>query len=290
MTDYTRPLLACTLENVELLRLPVVVSAKLDGIRCLIDRGVAISRNGKPIRNAHIQRALGKHEFYGLDGELIVGPPSGEGVFNRTTSGVMSESGTPDFTYWVFDTFFSQGTPFTRRYADLLSYNLAPPIRILPQRYVATLTELEDFERETLAAGFEGVMLRRPDGPYKQGRSTLNEQILLRIKRFRDGEAKIVGYEEGRTNLNAPTLDALGYTERSTHAENMRPAGKIGTLICEDLKTGQTLRISPGRMSHDDRARYFQLPGSLLYRNIKYKVFDYGSKDAPRFATFQGFL
>jgi DNA ligase-1 len=285
-----RPLLACTLENVELLRFPVIVSAKLDGIRCVIERGVAISRNGKPIRNLHVQAQLNKPEYNGLDGELIVGPPSGDGVFNRTTSGIMSIEGKPDFTYWVFDNHLNQMQPFVQRVASLQDYRLPAYIKRLPQLTITSLLELEAFEKQVLDTGYEGVMIRKLDGPYKQGRSTLNEQILLRVKRFRDGEARVVDIEEGRINGNEAKLDNLGYTERSTKQENMLPGARVGTLICEDLVTGQRLRISPGRMNHEERHRYWAFPDSILQRTIKYKVFDYGSIDAPRFATFQGFV
>jgi len=39
----------------------------------------------------------------GLDGELIVGNPAGEGVFNATQSGVMSKGKKSDFRFYVFD-------------------------------------------------------------------------------------------------------------------------------------------------------------------------------------------
>lgn len=285
-----RPLLACTIDDLSLLRLPVLVSAKLDGIRCVIDGGIAVSRNGKPIRNRHIQQVIGNPIFNGLDGELIVGPPSGDGVFNRSTSGVMSADGEPDFVYWVFDRHDTPNMDYVQRVCTLKDYFQHSRIKQLPQRIIKSLTELADFEAATLQAGFEGVMIRRLDGPYKQGRSTLNEQILLRLKRFRDGEAIVRDIEEGKVNGNEATTNALGYIERSTHQANMRKAGRVGTLLCDDVANGERLRISPGRLTADQRIRYWALPGSIVGRAIKYKCFDYGAIDAPRFATFQAFL
>jgi len=288
--NSTRPLLAQTLDDTSLLRLPVIGSAKLDGIRCIIENGVPISRNGKPIRNRYIKEVLGHHKYSGLDGELIVGPPSGDAVFNRTTSGVSSIEGTPDFTYWVFDTFLTPHTPYALRLKSIDDYPVDPRIIKLPTVIIHTLSGLADFERKTLAAGFEGVMLRRVDGPYKQGRSTLNEQILLRLKRFRDGEALITGLEEGKINDNEAVTNALGYIERSTHQANMRKAGRVGTILATDLSTGDPLRLSPGRMTADQRIRHWAMPAGCVMRQCRYKCFDYGSIDAPRFATFQSFL
>jgi DNA ligase-1 len=285
-----RPLLACTLDDVTLLQLPAIGSAKLDGIRCCIDNAVAVSRNGKPIRNRFIQGILGQSHFNGLDGELIVGPPSGSDVFNRTTSGVMSAEGEPDFTYWVFDNHLIPYAPYVTRFNSVADYPKHDRVVKLPQIYIHTLSELAEFERKTLATGFEGVMLRRPDGPYKQGRSTLNEQILLRLKRFRDGEAIITGLEEGKINDNEAVTNSLGYIERSTHQANMRKAGRVGTLLATDLQTGDHLRLSPGKLTAELRIRYWGMPSTILMRQCKYKAFDYGAIDAPRFATFQAFL
>src|SRR5437899_138139 len=78
--------------------------------------------------------------------------------------------------------------------------------------------------------GFEGVMLRKPDGPYKFGRSTVREGYLMKVKRFTQEEAVVVGYEEQETNLNEATKDALGHTKRSSHKAGKRPAGVLGAL------------------------------------------------------------
>lgn len=49
------PMLATAVENLDVLKYPVLVSPKLDGIRCLIIDGVAMSRSLKPIPNKHVQ-------------------------------------------------------------------------------------------------------------------------------------------------------------------------------------------------------------------------------------------
>src|SRR4051812_20439337 len=69
---------------------PVIVQPKLDGIRCFIVDGVARSRTFKPIPNAEIQAALGRSEFDGLDGEIVVGDPTAEGCMQTTSSFVMA--------------------------------------------------------------------------------------------------------------------------------------------------------------------------------------------------------
>lgn len=118
----------------------------------------------------------------------------------------------------------------------------------------------------------------------------MNEGILLRLKRFKDSEAKIVELEEGVSNQNEATVNALGYIDRSTHQANMKKAGRVGTIIADDLHTGQRIRISPGRMTQEQRARHWVFQAGCLSRICKYRFFDYGVIDQPRFATFQAFL
>ena len=91
MTKQIKPLLACEVP-LEDVKFPVYVSTKLDGIRCLIIDGVAYSRSLKPIRNKFIQSIIGKQEYNGLDGELIVGNVYDKDVFQKTTSGVDRKS------------------------------------------------------------------------------------------------------------------------------------------------------------------------------------------------------
>jgi len=96
-----KPMLASECTDLHKLQLPVYISRKLDGIRTL-STDQFVSRSLKPIRNKYIQ-SLFKPEFYGLDGELIVGDPGAKNVFQVSSSGIMSSDGEPDAKYYVFD-------------------------------------------------------------------------------------------------------------------------------------------------------------------------------------------
>lgn len=69
-----KPMLSATLEDPLRLTWPVLGSPKLDGLRCIIKDGMALSRNLKPFRNKFVQEQLSTLPN-GLDGELIVGSP-----------------------------------------------------------------------------------------------------------------------------------------------------------------------------------------------------------------------
>jgi DNA ligase-1 len=288
-----KPMLSATLADPETLEYPVYVSPKLDGLRCLIRGGEAVSRNLKPFRNLHVQKML-KGLPDGLDGELIVGSPAEGHVLNRTQSGIMSVDGAPEFAFWVFDNFLTPGT-WLERYVSNRTYLYPrsgtphPAIREVDHHLVNSSSELLTFETEFLEAGYEGLMVRGIEGPYKHGRSTLSEGYLAKWKRFTDGEAFVTHIFEGVHNENQLTRSATGAAQRSHHQENKTPAGCVGTIVATACDTGVVMQISPGRMTHDMRRHYWLQQDQLIGKVIKYKAFEYGRKDSARFATFQDF-
>lgn len=284
-----KPLLAASLDDIGQLHGwgDIFGSPKLDGIRALIINGQVVSRNLKPIPNLHVQHVL-KGLPEGLDGELVVGSPTAGSVFNRTSSGVMSVYGEPDFKFHIFD-HVQQPASFYYRQEYLKAIALPPLFtEVVTQTLLDTPKDVERYEQEQLDNGYEGIMLRRGSGLYKHGRSTHKEGFLWKLKRFRDGEALITDVLEGETNTNALDRLATGAATRSTHKANMLPNAQIGTIVGTDLKTGQIITMSAGRMPHADRKRYWVFQHELLGKVAKYKCFDYGAVDAPRFATFQG--
>jgi DNA ligase 1 len=293
-----KPLLAATVDDInETLERhgPLLASPKLDGVRCLIRDGQAVSRNLKLIPNGFVQELLGGIE-HGLDGELIVGDPRHPQCFQTSQSGVMSRDGRPNFTFWVFDRWdldgsFNERLNSARLAVKNIDYASKPRttafVKHVAHKLIATAAELIEYEGQQLAYGFEGVMLRRPDGAYKQGRSTLREGILLKLKRFADSEAIVIGYTELETNQNAATTDKLGHTVRSSHKANKVGAGKLGSLMVRDVVSGVEFEIGTG---FDEAARVglWASREGLAGRVLTYKYQPTGVKDKPRFPVFKG--
>ena len=278
-----KPMLAGKLSSLDKLFFPCYCTPKLDGIRCLILNGVAVSRNLKPIRNKYIQERL-KGLPDGLDGELMLNSTKN---FNEVSSAVMSEAGEPDFYYAVFDCISDE--PYLKRVgsqAELLKIH--PFTFLIRPRMVRNLEEFEAFEKEVLNLGYEGVMIRRGDGIYKFGRSTENEGGLLKWKRFTDSEAEVIGYLEQMQNNNPEEVDNLGHTKRSSHKGNMIPKDTLGALVVRDLKTGIEFNIGTG-YTNGSRDKLWAEKGKLIGRIVKYKYQDVGVKEAPRFPVFLGF-
>lgn len=279
-----RPLLAAPTDG-RGLRFPLLASPKLDGVRCLVIDGDAMSRRLKPIPNAYVRQVLSSAPFNGLDGELVVGPACAPDAYRRTVSAVMSREGCPAFRFVVFDSHRLPGG-FRQRLAQLPTLGL-PHGQVLQHVEVVSPAALARLEARYLKQGYEGVMLRSPDGPYKQGRSTLREGYLLKLKRFADAEARVIGWAEQRHNANPAKRDPQGYTKRSAHQANKHRTGLLGALLVEDLATGTKFEVGAG-FSALERRRLWARRSTLVGRLAKYRHQPHGAHERPRFPVFIG--
>lgn len=294
-----KPMLAATHTKAALLRFPLYASPKIDGVRCVIFDGVAYSRTLKPIPNPFVQEwanANGPDFLNYMDGELVVGPATAPNVMQATTSGVMRKKGEPDFSFHAFDFVRIVGLSYASRLKDLDGRYLSVDpfadgprrVNLVPHRLIHSHDELNRYERECLALGYEGIMLRDPEGGYKFGRSTEREGGLVKVKRFSDAEAEVIGFEEEMHNGNEATTDALGRTERSTQASGLIGKGRLGALRVQGIPHPFKFNIGTG-FTAAQRADLWDRREELLGALVTYKYFDHGIKEAPRHPVFKAF-
>jgi ATP-dependent DNA ligase len=135
--------------------------------------------------------------------------------------------------------------------------------------------------------GFEGIMLRSPNGLYKHGRSPMREQGLMKVKRFHDAEAFVVGVVEKEINLNPATTNALGLTQRSSSKANKKAAGTLGALVCELRSGAKPVRFEVGTgFDEATRARIWAARSDWIGSRIKFKYQSLpadGRAEVPRF-------
>ena len=267
---------------------PIYVTPKLDGIRCLIKDGVALSRTLKPIPNVHIQAwaLLYGDVLEGMDGELIVGNPTSPTVYRDTNSVVMSHNKTDDFWFYHFDFWNDPAKPYVER-VDGHVVNVPDNYRKVSSIYCKTKEDVLLREEQMLEQGYEGIILRNPDGKYKYGRCTLKENNSFKLKRFEDAEAVIVGFEEEMHNGNEAEVNELGRTKRSTAKAGLTGKGTLGAFICRTPE-GIEFKVGSG-FDEKDRRDFFRIKETLLGKLVKYKHFPIGVKDKPRHPIFLGF-
>ena len=287
-----KPLLSCEVP-LDKVKFPIYISTKFDGIRALVIDGVVYSRSLKPIRNKHVQKLFGKSEYNGFDGELIVGDIYAKDVFQKTTSGVMSEDGTPDVTYYVFDIFTHNTETYKERLYNLndkLVLEQFPNVVATQQLYIQTKEELTELLSKEKVKGGEGLIGRSPSGVYKYGRSTPKEQLSIKFKFFVDSEFEIVAVHEQMVNTNTLETNELGYAQRSTAKEGMVGKDTFGSFTCVTTD-GKHFNVGTGvGLTQEIRKEIWSNKGSYIGRLAKVKYMGVGSKDGvPRLPILLGF-
>lgn len=288
MTKKFKPLLA---ENadIETLRFPVIASAKIDGIRCLMHPELgAVSRKLKPIPNRHIRGRLNDAGAVWFDGEIVTYTDGKIDDFNTIQSRVMSEDGAPEFALLAFDHFLQADAPYRLRLSymhEVSSILISDIFRIHDSVEIQTMEELMQYEQTCVDQGWEGIMTRDPGGRYKFGRSTARDQILLKIKRFQDDEAEIIGFVEQLHNANEATTDELGHTKRSSAKQGLVAAQKLGAFVLK----WRNIEFEIGTGFTDfDRTEYWQHRDKLVGKLATFKYQGVGSQGRPRFPVFKG--
>jgi len=290
MLAYGKPLKEGPLDLETEVRYPVLVTPKLDGIRALKINGKLVSRKFKRIPNLYIRSKLAEANLPdNVDGELITFTDGKMDKYNDVQSKVMTEEGEPTFIYYIFDYVTHKSEPACNRAMLLISSTFtAPHVLPLIPTWCHDAQRLAELEAHHLLLGFEGLMLRDPNSPYKCGRSTKREGYLTKLKRFEDGEAMVINFIEEQHNLNVATLDAQGYTERSSHAENKIGAGRLGTMFVRDLNTAQEFYLSAGAMTHAQKSEVWRNQKFYTGKTAKFRYQAHGTKDSPRIPIFVG--
>ena len=230
------------------------MSEKLDGVRAYWDGKQFLSRKNNIFYAPDwFTAGLPKHA---LDGELWIDRQQ----FDRT-SGIVRRQDKPvewkEVKYLVFDAPDAKG-PFEDRmkflqdtqgkwkgnYAGFHAHTICKGFDHL-------FDELD----VVMALGGEGLMLRKPGSQYERTRST----TLLKVKKFLDAEAIVLGYEAG-----------LG-----------RHKGRVGALTAR-LGNGKEFRVGTGLKDKEREAP--PAVGSII--NVKYQEL---TKDGiPRFPVYVG--
>lgn len=180
-----------------------LVSEKLDGVRGYWDGKTLMSKNGTPFHPP--AEFLKNFPDFALEGEIW----GGRSNFAQTVSVVkqlQAHRGWLDLRFAVFDVPGVDGR-FVERLGKATSWFANHPADyafVIPQKPVRNKDELQEELRRVEKLGGEGLIVRKPDAPYRKGRS--NE--ILKVKSYRDMEAVVIAHLQG-TGRNKDRLGSL---------------------------------------------------------------------------------
>jgi len=166
-----------------------VMSEKLDGIRAYWDGKKLISRGGKRI---HAPAWFTKdYPPFEIDGELW----SKRGDFENVSSIVRDKvpaSEWKEIKHYIFEVPNAQGG-LIDRLKKVKPYE-GKIIRIIKQIPIKDKMHLKHFLAEIEAKDGEGLVVRDPNAPYINKRTSK----ALKVKTFQDAECKVIGYTKGK--------------------------------------------------------------------------------------------
>jgi DNA ligase-1 len=274
-----------------------LLEPKLDGVRCItiVDYNartvVQYTRNGKVLENfSHITDSLLTHiddlgRSYVLDGEVV--SDSFQALMKQVHR--KDDVQSSDARLMLFDMIplieFKEGksTLGQRRRSNLLrsfkpTFDKCGNIDVIPQTEV-NLDEMvgevqfRTYNKEAIAAGFEGIMIKDPNAVYECKRSA----SWLKMKPFIEVSLTVTAVEEG-TGKNV---------------------GKLGALICEGEDDGKIIHVNVGSgFTDEQRAEYWADKDTMLGQIVEVRADaatrsqdseDIYSLRFPRFLRFRGF-
>ena len=209
--------LAEAVKHVTDLPLPIIVSPKLDGVRNIVgvDNGVikTWTRSGDINHNTEFiietLRPFVEHGFT-FDGELMAANWNKTSSITRASVNKPDEATIKTLKYYIFDMVptdeFESGD-FTESLSDrleniwnLLSEEASKPdsnIVIVPHAKLSSHAKVEEYYKQCLQDGYEGIVAKVPSAKYVQDRT----KDWLKYKPEETIDATITGFTEGTGSI-----------------------------------------------------------------------------------------
>jgi ATP-dependent DNA ligase len=277
LTIIVRPMLAQTFEpNKTKVKYPVFIQRKYDGIRCIASlnqetREVMLeSRKGTAFYNfdilkSQIREFLLINPSYYFDGELYTDKIPFETLSGYVRSKKINEKEQEEINkiqYHIYDLYDTQdpNASFSQRLQKLIHVFERKGFRAdlivnVQTDQVNSREEIKQYHAKYVEEGFEGIMIRFPEGIYEVNKRS---KYLQKYKEFIEEEFKIIGYHEGDSN-------------------------EKGCIILDCInKSGESFAVRP-RGTFEQRRIWFQNGDEYIGKYITVIFQEYSQGGIPRF-------
>ena len=229
-----------------------VMSQKYDGVRAIWDGKKLKSRQGKEF--CAPKSFISQLPPFSIDGELYAGP----GAFEKTASiTARCDEDWGELEYLIFDAPGVGGDLPTRLapLKDFLAKNQGSQIKIIEQIKIKSTKEAFDYLDKITAGGGEGVVVRDPNAPYKDGR----QSSIMKLKKFYDAECEVLSIKP-RKDRNS----VVGSVECRDSKNTFKIGSGFGSLkICKRaatqencLKTGDIITYKYQNLTKNKKPRF----------------------------------
>jgi len=209
---------------------PWLAQPKLDGVRCIITRDedgfTFTSRGGKiyDALNFHIRLNLDLASIMKVgdvwDGEVYKHGWSLQRIVSATKK--LNPKDTPQLQFWNYDVVDDR--PFKDRYTA--GGFTVGHVKSVETQTINDESEMERLHDKFVQDGFEGLILRDPEGLYAKGNRS---STLLKYKKFQDEEFEIIGTDVEAQTINGHDYNCIMFRCKiKAGAEfNVRPRGSL---------------------------------------------------------------
>lgn len=261
-----KPALAEDYSSDKIVSWPVMVQPKLDGVRVTIhlkeSKVVFQSRNNMNYRLGHliedcekILKQLPNGSI--LDGEIYnheLGFDYISGIIRRTDD----HPELNQLQFWMYDIQLPDSKmSYIERFSIMQKLiGESKTLKLIQAGYASDDSKVREYHTYFTSIGYEGVMVKKLEAPYVNGRSN----NMMKYKTFIDKEMKIIGVEEAKGNEAGTALLVVEDSEK--RSIRIRPCGEFNT-----------------------RANMLLNPSTVIGKLATVKFQNYTQNGLPRFPT-----
>lgn len=280
--------------DIKNLKYPLLVSYKLDGIRCIFKDGQMYSRALKQFPNIRLRERfshlakLSKEKNIILDGELLA-----KSLTFNELSGITRQLDKiipQDQYFYCFDIIINEDfeLPFKNRLNNLIKIRGEINVKLLDQMPIDTAPDIAALYERALNWGCDGLILRDPNGRYKFGRATVKEGLIYKMKPFMTFDSKIINVIQATEVREGAEkkINELGRSVTSKKKDDRILIEKASAFVV--MYEGKELKVTIA-MTDEEKEEVWKNQKKYIGKMIEYKGMLVGSKDLPRHPIFLKF-
>lgn len=284
---------------------PQMASFKLDGIRCVFHPTLGmVSRSLKQIPNKQLQKkfapllTLAKDMNLILDGEIYCHGKT----FQEITRACMTDDFTDIATLKKLEKEYPAPAAYASCLIDSIEYhlfdvllnihgNIVPfvernnvhilsmPFLVKVKQFTVTSKEqVEEMFQSAIQQGYEGLILKNPQGHYKFGRGTVKEGLIYKVKPYIEKSAIIKGVVQATVvdPVAEKKINELGHSVTSKKKDDRILIEKAAAFLVD--WEGQDLKVVIAA-SDVEKEQIWKEQADYIGKEVCFKSMEVGMKE-----------